>query len=145
MPQSLLLDCTSDTLKGRTCYFHLALSGHCLTVGSHFTSVQFTSSLWATGNSSIRKARWSTRRDQSLQLCIPCEISNSLLSPSWSIEIKETTRCTCVKACGGCWGRISITMFLELPSSRGVQAVVGRGLYDLLHLGRLVGVRRRAG
>jgi hypothetical protein len=29
----------------------------------------------------IRKARWSTRRDQSLQLCIPCEILTSFSEP----------------------------------------------------------------
>jgi hypothetical protein len=30
----------------------------------------------------IRKARWSTRRDQSLQLCIPCEtLTSSLRDP----------------------------------------------------------------
>jgi hypothetical protein len=133
----LLLDCTSDTLKGRTCDSHLNLSGHYTTVGSLL--IPFISSPLAA--SSIRKARWSTRRDQSLQLCIPCEISNSLLSPSRGAEIKETTCCTCVKACGGCWGGVSITMCLRLSTSRGVEAVVGRGLYDLLHLGRLVGER----
>lgn len=145
MPQSLFLDCTSDTLKRRTCRFPWFPSCSCWPLHNGRLSAYTMSSkfnIYRSGKLGvhfIRKARWSTRRDQSLQLCIPCEISNSLLSPSRGVEIKEPTCCTCVKACGGCWGGISITMFLELPSSRGVQAVVGRGLYDLLHLGRLVG------
>jgi hypothetical protein len=84
----------------------------------------------------IRKARWSTRRDQSLQLCIPCEILTSFSEPR---------RCTysLLRRKRDVWRRLGADVyyhFLQIMSRRRWDR--GLWLFDLLYLD--IGVEGKA-